>query len=233
MIFTEHATPELFAAMAEAQGEIENAAKNSSNPHYKSKYADLAEIINTIRPVYAKHGLSATQAPHFDGTVCSVSTLVAHKSGGFIVSTAACIPAKFDAQGIGSATTYLRRYSLAAMAGIAQEDDDGNAAMHDRRPEPVRQQAQPPKPVLDTNNPNVVKLKELRSEIVNGASLSGKDVGDTTKWANGLISAAAKSLELSLKPGDLEKIAEGAMEILVNRVLDAAKAELNAEPANA
>lgn len=129
-----HATPELFAALAAAQGEIENASKNANNPHFRSRYADLAEVLNTIRPVFAARGLSITQSPAFDGELASVTTVIAHASGGYIVSKASCVPAKSDAQGIGSATTYLRRYSAAALAGIAQEDDDGESAAHDRQP---------------------------------------------------------------------------------------------------
>lgn len=135
MMNTEHATPALFAALASAQAEIENAAKNAANPHYRSKYADLAEVLNTVRPVFAKHGLSIVQSTGFDGQHVYVTTLVGHKGGGYITSVASCVPAKTDAQGVGSATTYLRRYSLAAMAGVAQEDDDGNAAAHDRKPQ--------------------------------------------------------------------------------------------------
>lgn len=134
---TDHATPELFAALSKAQGEIENASKNAANPHFKSKYADLAEILNTTRPVFAANGLSLSQFPGFNGSLASVTTVIAHSSGGYITAVASCVPAKSDAQGIGSATTYLRRYSAAAAAGIAQEDDDGNAARHDRKPEPV------------------------------------------------------------------------------------------------
>jgi hypothetical protein len=137
MIFIEKATPELFTAMAQAQLEVENAAKSSNNPHFKSKYADLAEVLNTVRPVFAKHGLSIIQAPAFDGARASVTTVVAHKSGGLIYSTASAVPAKTDAQGIGAVTTYLRRYGLAAMAGIAQEDDDGQSAAHNKKPEPI------------------------------------------------------------------------------------------------
>ena len=132
MYTIEHATPELFAALADAQGEVENASKNAANPHFRSKYADLAEVLNTIRPVFAKHGLSLFQSPGYDGSVASVTTVLAHKSGGYITGTASCVPAKADAQGIGSATTYLRRYAAAAVAGIAQEDDDGNAAAHNK-----------------------------------------------------------------------------------------------------
>lgn len=129
-----HATPELFTDLAAAQGEIENASKNAANPHFKSKYADLAEVLNTIRPVFAQHGLSLIQSPAFDGSLASVTTVLAHKSGGYLTGTASCVPAKSDAQGIGSATTYLRRYGAAAVAGIAQEDDDGQAAAHNGKP---------------------------------------------------------------------------------------------------
>ena len=127
-----HATPELFAALAKAQGEIENASKNAANPHFKSKYADLAEVLNTIRPTFATNGLSMIQSPGYDGSIASVTTVLAHSSGGYITGTASCVPAKADAQGIGSATTYLRRYGAAGVAGLAQEDDDGNAAAHNK-----------------------------------------------------------------------------------------------------
>lgn len=134
---TEHATPELFAALAKAQAEVENATKGSVNPHFKSKYADLAEVYNTVRPTFAKHGLGLLQGPTFDGAMVSVETIITHSSGGFVSSVASCVPAKTDAQGIGAATTYLRRYGLAAMTGVAQEDDDGQSASHNREPNPV------------------------------------------------------------------------------------------------
>ncbi len=134
----ERATPELFAALAKAQAEIENASKNAANPHFRSRYADLAEVLNTVRPVLAKHGLSVMQSTAFDGVCVSVETVLAHASGGLVSSTASCVPAKTDAQGVGAATTYLRRYALAAMAGVAQEDDDGNSAAH-TKPAPVVQ----------------------------------------------------------------------------------------------
>jgi hypothetical protein len=130
----EHANPALFAALAKAQGEVENASKNSSNPHFKSKYADLAEVLNTVRPVFSDNGLSLIQSTEFDGALVSVTTTIAHKDGGYVTAKASCVPAKTDAQGVGSATTYLRRYSLASVCGIAQEDDDGNASAHNGKP---------------------------------------------------------------------------------------------------
>lgn len=119
---------ELAAALAIAQGKIENASKNANNPHFKSKYADLAEVINTIRPVFAEHGLAVLQFPSYEASTASVETIITHKSGEWISGKASAPVSKLDAQGVGSAITYLRRYSLSAVAGIAQEDDDGNAA---------------------------------------------------------------------------------------------------------
>lgn len=119
---------ELATALAKAQGEIENASKNSNNPAFKSKYADLAEVLNTVRPVLAKNGLSVAQFPSLEGTTAHVETLLMHSSGEWISNTASAPLTKQDAQGVGSVTTYLRRYSLAALTGVAQEDDDGNSA---------------------------------------------------------------------------------------------------------
>jgi hypothetical protein len=135
---TDKATPELFAALAKAQAEIENATKSSSNPHFRSKYADLAEVLNTVRPPLAKQGIAVLQSTGFDGALVSVTTVLAHSGGGLVSSVASCVPAKTDGQGIGAATTYLRRYSLAAMAGIAQEDDDGQSAAHTGKPVPLK-----------------------------------------------------------------------------------------------
>jgi len=133
----EHATPELFAALAKAQHAVENATKGSVNPHFKNRYADLAEVLNTVRPVFSGFGLSIIQNPSFDGSLVSVTTVLGHEKGGYITAVASCVPAKADAQGVGSSATYLRRYSLSAITGIAQEDDDGQSAVNPVKPAPV------------------------------------------------------------------------------------------------
>lgn len=120
---------DLAAALAKAQGEIKNAAKSSDNPYFKSKYADLAEVLNVAREPLAKNGLSIMQANEgVANGYMSVTTLLLHSSGQFIKATGTFPVGKQDPQGAGSALTYARRYSLAAMLGIAQEDDDANAA---------------------------------------------------------------------------------------------------------
>jgi len=137
----------LAAALAKAQAEMENAHKTSSNPHFKSKYADLAEIINTVRPVLAAHGLSVVQFIGLEAGVAipivTVETVLMHSSGEWMSSVAAAPLSKPDAQGVGSVTTYLRRYSLAAVTGIAQEDDDGNAASRKPSAESVKAALRP------------------------------------------------------------------------------------------
>lgn len=120
---------ELATALAKAQAEIDNAGKNSTNTHFRSKYADLAEVINTTRPVFAKYGLSVAQFPSFSDGVVSVETILLHESGEWMGGTISAPVSKADAQGVGSATTYCRRYSLAALANIAQEDDDAESAV--------------------------------------------------------------------------------------------------------
>jgi hypothetical protein len=133
---TSESIKELATALAAAQAEIENASKNSKNDHFKNRYADLAEVLNTVRPVLARHKLSVAQFPSLADGMVSVETILMHASGEWISGIASAPLSKPDAQGVGSATTYLRRYSLAALAGVAQEDDDGNGAMR----QPARQQ---------------------------------------------------------------------------------------------
>lgn len=141
----------LAAALAKAQAEIENASKNAANPHFRSKYADLAEVLNTVRPVFAAHGLSIVQAPSYDGGVASVETMLMHASGEWLSNTCAAPVSKNDAQGVGSAITYLRRYSLAAFAGVAQEDDDGNH--ESAKPQQRQEQAPRPQPKASDKGP--------------------------------------------------------------------------------
>lgn len=139
----------LAAALANAQIEIENASKSSVNPHFKSKYADLAEVLNTVRPVFSKHGIAIIQAPSFESGIASVETMLTHASGEWLSNTCSAPVGKQDAQGVGSAITYLRRYSLAAFAGIAQEDDDANSAVGNRqqtKQEPTQNAHRAPSP---------------------------------------------------------------------------------------
>lgn len=119
---------ELATALAKAQAKIGAAAKSSTNPHFKSKYADLSEVWDAWQKVGPECGLSLAQTLRFaDGNQFLVTTLL-HTSGESITSEMLLMPTKPDMQGMGSAITYARRYCMAAMVGIVQDDDDGNAA---------------------------------------------------------------------------------------------------------
>jgi hypothetical protein len=118
----------LAAALAKAQGEMEGAAKGNVNPHFKSKYADLASVWDACRGPLSKHGLSILQPVRADGPMVTVTTILAHSSGEWIEEALTMTASQNTPQGVGSAITYGRRYGLASMVGIAPEDDDGNAA---------------------------------------------------------------------------------------------------------
>jgi len=120
---------ELAAALAKAQAEIENPTKNTTNSHFKSRYADLAGGLTTIRPTLAKHGLAVTQLTSADGDMITLHTRLMHASGQWLEATyPVCRLGKH--QEMGSALTYARRYALFAAIGVAGEDDDddGNSA---------------------------------------------------------------------------------------------------------
>lgn len=135
---------ELAKALAAAQGEMEMAKKDKKNEHFNYKYADLACCLEVCREPLSKNGLAVIQIPsNYDNTnrKIKIVTLLCHSSGQYIKGEIEMVVAKPDAQGIGGAITYGRRYSLCAMVGIAQDDDDGNTASGI---EP-KQQAQQPK----------------------------------------------------------------------------------------
>jgi ERF superfamily len=115
---------ELAAALAAAQGMMDNAVMNRVNPHFKSKYADLAAIFDAARKPLSANGLAIVQTIG-DGVL---HTRLLHTSGQWIASEHP-LPMSGRPQEIGSALTYARRYSLSALIGIAaDEDDDANAA---------------------------------------------------------------------------------------------------------
>jgi hypothetical protein len=120
---------ELFAALVKAQAEMTGAKKDSANPFFKSKYADLGSVMEAIRPALSAHGLGFVQMVK-DGEDCAaVETVIIHESGEMMPCGYVSVPvSKADAQGYGSAITYAKRYSLQAAFGVPSIDDDGNAA---------------------------------------------------------------------------------------------------------
>lgn len=120
---------ELATALAKAQGEMKNATLNKENPFFKSRYADLASVRDTITPALTKNGLSIVQILAPENGSLMVSTRLIHSSGQWIESLFPIISDTNKPQVMGSAISYARRYSLAAICNIATEDDDdANAA---------------------------------------------------------------------------------------------------------
>ena len=120
---------EIAAALVKAQRAFGPALKTSSNPHFKSRYADLAACVEAVMDGLNANGIALVQQTHECESGVIVETVFVHESGETFSAGKLHVPAvKHDAQGYGSALTYARRYSLMAACGIAPEDDDGNAA---------------------------------------------------------------------------------------------------------
>jgi len=120
---------ELATALSIVQGKLTFAKKDSKNPFFKSNYADLESVWEACRDLLAENGLAVMQFPgeYIDGQM-SLRTILTHSSGEWISQEMSLPVSKPDAQGAGSAITYMRRYALAAVVGIVQADDDGNEA---------------------------------------------------------------------------------------------------------
>lgn len=118
----------LAAALSKAQASIEAAKKDSKNPFFNSKYADLSSVWGAIRAPLTANELSIIQEPGSEQGKVIITTTLLHSSGEYVRSSLTLPVTKADAQGYGSAITYARRYALQSVVGIAPEDDDGNAA---------------------------------------------------------------------------------------------------------
>jgi hypothetical protein len=125
---TSESITKIAPAFLEAQKAITFAAKDATNPHYKNKYADLPAVIDAIKPALNDAGIAYMQSPTpSDDGKFHLTTRLMHASGEWIEDTFVMPLAKQDPQAVGSAMTYARRYALAAITGLYQDDDDGNA----------------------------------------------------------------------------------------------------------
>lgn len=123
---------ELAKALVKFNSEVNKIAKDADNPFFKNNYATLDTIIDEIRPILSKYGLSIMQIPSGDGQNVTLKTLLLHESGEWLESDELTMkPVKNDPQAVGSCITYARRYSLAAFLSLnTGEDDDGNGATY-------------------------------------------------------------------------------------------------------
>jgi len=120
---------EFAKALSAAQADIGGALKSSENPFFKSSYADLASVWDACREPLTKNRLSVIQSPSAEGNIVSVETVLMHASGEWVSCELTTQIKDMNPQAVGTGITYLRRYGLAAMVGIAQVDDDGESAM--------------------------------------------------------------------------------------------------------
>lgn len=183
------------SALVKAQKAFGPALKSSTNPHFRSKYADLSACVEAVIDGLNENGIALIQIPHECESGVTVETLFIHESGETLSAGRLHVPAtKQDAQGYGSALTYARRYSLMAACGIAPEDDDGNAAVKARV---LPAQAQVLSPEYAAQH-----LDTLQAAAMNGATALGEAFGAIPKtpqkaalWAKhgaSLKDAAAK-----------------------------------------
>lgn len=171
---------EIAAALAKAQAAIKNPAKESENPHFKSRYADLATGLEAVRGPLATNAIALMQAEYMEGDILMLETRLAHSSGQWIASHYPVCKFPVRHQEAGSALTYARRYSLFALVGIAGDDDDGNEASKTETPAPRK----PAKPAVPTAAQTYVKqgmdimaacasVQQLRDWWKNDADMRG------------------------------------------------------------
>lgn len=191
------------SALVKAQKEFGPALKTSSNPHFRSKYADLSACVEAVIDGLNNNGIFLMQSSHLCEDGVTVETVFIHESGEQISAGKLHVPAsKQDAQGYGSALTYARRYALMAACGIAPEDDDGNAAVRLKQAE---KPAAPPPPKV----PAKAEGEPGRWQI----TIKAKPDATPTDWVNLISEAAVACLEQAESQADCMKIYQ------VNRTL--------------
>jgi len=174
---------ELCKAMAQAFPAIEGAIKDKTNPHFRSKYADLTNVIAAIKPELSSNGLWFTQVVHSAEGMAAVETIIMHTSGESLSCGVTSVPVlKNDAQGYGSALTYARRYSLSAAFGVAPEDDDGNEACEKPKVPPAVGPNIPVQAYPKLTPTQIENLSKKATETVGGVIPAGEMLEFLTDW---------------------------------------------------
>ena len=202
---------ELAKALCTAQSEIIVAKKDSSNPYFKSRYADLNSVWESCRAILVKNDLSVCQTLDSDANGSFLCTTLFHSSGQFITGKQKLNPVKDDPQSVGSAITYARRYGLAAIVGIVSDDDDDGESAMGRKSEVKaykKEYAQPnTTPRVDTSKEDE-KKKDL--EVTKGMADKMKSVGGKKILAermknSGKYTDAEIFYATGVKPNEIEK----------------------------
>ncbi|OFC98609.1 hypothetical protein BTGOE6_52540 [Bacillus wiedmannii] len=188
--------------------EVNKIAKDADNPFFKNNYATLDTIIDEIRPILSKHGLSIMQIPSGDGQNVTLKTLLLHETGEWLESDELTMkPVKNDPQAVGSCITYARRYSLAAFLSLnTGEDDDGNGATYGKdKPKPKGNSGQTPsKPQGSTGNGKASEkqMKMIHAKIAHISALTKTEkqtIEDTLKGNIGTDNLSEISSQIASK----------------------------------
>lgn len=201
----------LAEALATFQGEVKNPYNSTVNPFFKSKYAPLGDVLALVRPILAKNGLSIIQESSSENGNVIIKTTLLHKSGEWIESEPLALKLeKNTPQGVGSAMTYGKRYSVCAILGISSDDDDdGNEHEKDGKNKP-KQQAKPtnnkPQPTKPTISKEVQvvsdEIKKLIGKLIKEEKATQEDVRQAilrqSKQANYTLVTDAKEIKAIL-----------------------------------
>jgi len=177
------------SALVKAQKAFGPALKTSTNPHFRSRYADLSACVEAVITGLNDNGIALIQQTHDSEAGVCVETLFLHESGESLSAGKLHVPAtKQDAQGYGSALTYARRYSLMAACGIAPEDDDGNAASRPSVPQARTLPAKVLAPVTPKEDPNwftkVEAVIATKAESATGYLISKGEIKVGQLWTD-------------------------------------------------
>ncbi len=153
----------LAAALAKAQAQMSHAEKGNVNPHFKSRYADLASVWEACRSALTSNELAILQPVSTNEQRVTVTTLLVHSSGEWVSEALTMTALQNTPQAVGSTITYGRRYGLSSMVGVAPDDDDGNAASG--RDAGVHPQAVENRREFENRQPAVQPAKTLTTEL--------------------------------------------------------------------
>lgn len=204
---------QIAAALVKAQKGYGPALKTNTNPHFRSKYADLSACIEAVIDSLNENGIALMQVTHEHEQGIVIETLFIHESGEQMSAGRLFMPAsKLDAQGFGSALSYARRYSLMAACGIAPEDDDANRAVQPP-PKPVAKPVAAPvlaaKPVVEREP--VVEAPQAPVKMTGSAGqwqlkVAAAPDGDMASWVTVVSDATAFALEMAQTQEDVMTI---------------------------
>lgn len=188
---------ELATALAKAQGEMSNPKFDTQNPFFKSSYASLASVRNTVIPVFSRNGLSIIQSLRSTEKGVECETMLMHLSGEWVSDTLSLPIVKHDAQGYGSAATYARRYSLMSFSGVVGDnDDDANAASDAKQKKgrgdaPTQEAPKKPQPLT----PHMLKkaLQEFAEHGIDEQKIRAA-IGHDQPWTTEEMNAAWTAL---------------------------------------